>query len=256
MSPKKETRSRKEIRKSPAGALAPINKNAIRMLLVDVSKPMRRLLRSRLKKASPDIVVAAAGSVSEAVRLYDALRPKTILLDLDLPDGSGLEVLRHAMALDPYCMIVVLTNHANAKTRLECFEEGADFVFDKSDALERALETARQASHRELFRIPRRPDLRKSFDADFVLANKSGLHVLPAARLVKLANQFRAKIQITCAGRTANAKDMMEVLALGAECGARISVAATGGDAAQCLAAIRSLVAMKFHDPPPHPKAT
>lgn len=256
MNRRKEARASQEVLKRPARPSVAVPAAPPRMLLVDVSKPMRKLLVSRLKKSSPNIIVAVAGSVAEAVRMYDELRPKTILLDLDLPDGSGLEVLRHAMALDPYCMIVVLTSHADAKTRLECFEEGADFVFDKSDAFERALETARQASHRELFRTPRRPDLRKCFHADFVLANKTGLHVLPAARLVKLANTCRANIQITCAGRMANAKDMMEVLALGAECGARISVVATGSDAAQSLAAIRSLVAKKFHEPSAPSKST
>ena len=219
-----------------------------RMLLVDVSKPMRRLLVKMLRKSSPDILVAVAGSVAEAVRMFDMLRPKTILLNLHLPDGSGLEVLRHAMALDPYCMVVVLTSRADAKTRLHCFEEGADFVFDKSDAFERAVETARQASRRQSARTPRRPIPRQSISADFVLENPSGLHVLPAARLVKLASEYRAKIEISHGDRTADAKDLMEVLALGAECGAHLAVTATGADAAQGLAAIRSLVAKKFHD--------
>lgn len=221
-----------------------------RMLLVDVSKPMRRRLVQRLKESSPDIVVAGAGSVAEAVRAFDALQPRTILLSLDLPDGSGLEILRHAMALDPYCMVVVLADRANAQMRLECFEEGADFVFDKSGSFERAIETAGQASRRQLSRSPRRPIPRQFVSEEFVLANRSGLHVLPAARLVKLANGYRAAIEITYEGRKANAKVMVEVMALGAECGARIAVTATGGDAAQALAGIRSLVAKKFHDEP------
>ncbi len=225
-----------------------VDRGTPRMLLIDVSKPMRRLLVKMLKKSSPDIVVAVAGSVAEAVRAFDALRPKTILLSLDLPDGSGLEVLRHAMALDPYCMVVVLADRANDQTRLECFEEGADFVFDKSAAFERAIETAGQASRRQLSRSPRHPIPRRSVSAEFVLANRSGLHVLPAARLVKLASEYRAAIEIVYEGRKANAKEMMAVMALGAEYGARIVVTATGSDAAQALAGIRSLVARKFHD--------
>jgi len=219
-----------------------------RMLLVDVSRPMRRLLVKMLKKSSPDIVVAAAGSVAEAVRIIDALRPQTILLSLDLPDGSGLEILRHAMALDPYCMVVVLTGRTDAETRLECFEEGADFVFDKSASFERAIETAGQASRRQLFRIPRQPISRQFISEDFVLANKSGLHVLPAARLVKLASGYHAAIEIAYGDQKANAKAMMEVMALGAECGARITVTAAGQYADQALAGIRSLVAKNFHD--------
>ena len=219
-----------------------------RLLLVDVSKPMRRLLVKMLEKSAPDILVAVAGSVAEAVRVFDALRPKTILLSLELPDGSGLEVLRHAMALDPYCMIVVLARRADVKTRLECFEEGADFVFDKSSDFERAIATAEKASRRQTARSPRRPLPRRSISEEFVLANKSGLHVLPAARLVKLAGGYHATIEIAHGSRKANAKDLMQVMALGAECGARIVVTAAGSDAAQGLAGIRSLIAKNFHD--------
>lgn len=234
------------------GSATPVNPNirgdAPRMLLVEVSMPMRRLLTRRLKQSAPDIHVVGAGSVAEAVRAIDGLKPKTILLSLNLPDGSGREVLRHAMALDPYCMIVVLTDRADAQTRLECFEEGADFVFDKSAAFERAIETAGQATRRQVARSPRCPVPRPYLSEEFVLANRSGLHVLPAARLVKLANEYRAAIEIVCEGRKANAKVMVEVMALGAECGARIAVTATGSDADQAMAGIRSLVAKNFHD--------
>lgn len=219
-----------------------------RLLLVDVSRPMRRLLVKMLKKSAPDILVAVAGSVAEAVRAFDALQPKTVLLSLDLPDGSGLEVLRHAMALDPYCMVVVLASRADAKTRLECFEEGADFVFDKSSDFERAIATAEKASRRQTARSPRRPLPQQSISEEFALANKSGLHVLPAARLVKLAGGYDATIEIAHGNRKANAKDLMQVMALGAECGAHIVVTAAGSDAAQALAGIRSLVAKNFHE--------
>lgn len=225
-----------------------VTSDSPRMLLVDVSKPMRRLLVKMLKKSSPDIIVGVAGSVAEAVRIFYVLRPKTVLLSLDLPDGSGLEILRHAMALDPYCMIIVLAGRADSKTRLECFEEGADFVFEKSIALERAIETAGRASRRQFARTPRRPAPRRAFSEDFVLANKSGLHALPAARLVKLVGRCHAAVEIAYGDRKANGKDMMEVMALGAECGARITVTAAGNDAAQALAGIRSLVAKNFHD--------
>ncbi len=235
-------------RKVQPRAQPEVGSHTPRMLLVDDSRPMRRLLIRMLKKSSPDIVVGVAGSVSEAVRTFDVLRPKTILLNLELPDGSGLEVLRHAMAMDPYCMVVVLAARADAKIRLECFEEGADFVFDKSVGFERAVKTAQQASQRQMSRAPRRPVPRQCICEEFVLSNRSGLHVLPAARLVKLAGGYRATIEIVHGDRKANAKDLMGVMALGAECGASLTVTAAGSDAAQALAGIRSLVAKNFHE--------
>lgn len=224
--------------------------HAPRLLLVESQPAVRRRVARLLKQTSADILIDQAGTVAEAIRRIDSLRPGTLLLDLELPDGSGLEVLRHAMTADARCMVIVLTDRMDAASRLQCFEEGADFVFTKSDTLDRALDLARRASRREPGRMPRQPLSRRVLTAQLTLANRSGLHALPAAHLVRLVSRFGARLTISCNGRTADAKNILEVIALGAECGTVIAVAAEGGDAGQALAAIRSLVASRFHEPP------
>ena len=218
------------------------------LLLVEADAAARRRMASLLNKMAPNIFVAKAGTVATAIKRLDEYRPGTILLDLALPDGNGVEVLRHAMALDERCMVIIMSDRATAATRLRCFEEGADFVFAKSAAFERALDTARPASKRELTRAARRPSPQRVHSAELRLANKSGLHVLPAARLVRLAQRFTATIRISYNGRLADAKSIMDVIALGAECGAEIALTAEGLDAAQGIAAIRSLAVRHFHE--------
>lgn len=229
------------------------------LLLVEADAAARRRMASLLNKMAADIFVAKAGTVATAIKRLDEYRPGTILLDLTLPDGNGLEVLRHAMALDERCMVIIMSDRATAATRLRCFEEGADFVFAKTAAFDRALDTARRASKRELTRAARRPSPQRVHSADLRLANKSGLHVLPAARLVRLAQRFRATIRISYNNRVADAKSIMDVIALGAECGAEITLTAEGHDAAKGIAAIRSLAVRHFHeeaeDDPPKAKA-
>lgn len=218
------------------------------LLLVEADAAARRRITSLLNKLAADIFVAKAGTVATAIKRIDEYRPGTILLDLSLPDGNGLEVLRHAMALDERCMVIIMSDRATAATRLRCFEEGADFVFAKSDAFDRALDTAHRASKRELNRAARRPSPQRVHSAELRLANKSGLHVLPAARLVRLAQRFTATIRIDYNGRVADAKSIMDVIALGAECGAEIVLTAEGHDAAKGIAAIRSLAVRHFHE--------
>lgn len=220
------------------------------LLLVEQDQLVRRRMARGLKKASADIFVLQAGTVAEAIRHVDRFRPGTLLLGLVLPDGSGLEVLHQALAMDDSCMAIVLTDHATPATRLKCFEEGADFVFTKSDAFERALETARRATKRELARACRKPVSQRVQNATLTLANRSGLHALPAAHLVRLTQRFQAALTLSCNGRVADAKSILDLLALGAERGAEIVVTAEGSDAGPALVAVRSLVASKFHEKP------
>lgn len=221
------------------------------LLLVEADAERRRQMARQLKKTSADILVKQASTVSSAIRQIDAHRPGTLLLDMAFPNGSGLEVLRHAMAVVPHCMAIVLTDRTDPASRLQCFEEGADFVFMKSDSFERVVDLAQRASKRETGRIPRKPTSRRVQTANLKLMNKTGLHALPAAHLVRLVQRFNAKLTITHNNRSADAKSIMSVLALGAEYGAEITFTAEGKDACQALAAIRSLVASKFHEPAP-----
>lgn len=220
------------------------------LLIVEPDATFRRRLKQMLLKTSADIDIVEAGTVATAIRRFEDHRPGTILLALALPDGSGLEVLRHAMASDDSCMVIVLAEQATSEMRLQCFEEGADFVFTKSDATDRAVITAQKASQRELARSSRKPVPQRIQRATLTLSNKTGLHVLPAARLLRATQRFLAKIEIAGNGKVADGKNLMEILALRAEMGTVISVTAEGDDAVQAIMAIRSLVARKFHEGP------
>ena len=90
---------------------------AFSLLLVEGDPNARRRLKRMLLKTAPTISIIEANSVTTAIRRFDDHRPGTILLALALPDGDGLEVLCHAMATDPHCMVIVLTDHATDALR-------------------------------------------------------------------------------------------------------------------------------------------
>src|SRR5207244_383592 len=81
---------------------------------------------------------------------------------------------------------------------------------------------------------------------DVVVANEAGIHARPAAEIVKLAAKFRSEIVIVRDGLEVNAKSIMGVMMLAAECGSTITIRADGDDADAALDALSDLIANKF----------
>jgi phosphocarrier protein HPr len=79
-----------------------------------------------------------------------------------------------------------------------------------------------------------------------VLTNAVGLHARPASLWVQTAARFKSTIIVTCDGRVANARRILEVLQLGAGPGARLTVRAEGEDAEEAIAALTALVDSRF----------
>jgi len=74
------------------------------------------------------------------------------------------------------------------------------------------------------------------------LPAKVALHARPAGLFVREAAGFGAAVTVSANGRSANAKSILEVLALGATGGTEILIAASGEDAAQAVSGLTALV--------------
>jgi two-component system nitrogen regulation response regulator GlnG len=100
--------------------------------------------------ATGDVEVASAGTVAEAWRRVEEDHPDVIVLDLQLLDGSGLDLFDQIRAADPKRPVIFLTAHGTTETAIEAMKRGAfDYIgkpFDleqMSGLLERAFEAAR-----------------------------------------------------------------------------------------------------------------
>jgi DNA-binding NarL/FixJ family response regulator len=85
----------------------------LRVVLVDDHPVFREGLRAVLAAAAGCCLVAEAGSVAEAVAAIEEHRPDVVLMDLQLPDGSGIEATSTVLALQPQLAVVVLTMSAD-----------------------------------------------------------------------------------------------------------------------------------------------
>lgn len=78
------------------------------------------------------------------------------------------------------------------------------------------------------------------------IVNKLGIHARPAAEIVKAAGKFKSNITIVRDDLQVNAKSIMGVMMLAAECGATITLRAIGEDAEAALDSLCAVIANKF----------
>ena len=94
--------------------------------------------------------VVSAGTIADGLRLFQSERPDVVVLDLQLPDGTGLQAFGSIRKLAPKQPVVFITAHGTTSTAIEAMKDGAfDYLikpldFDKvSDILQRAFDAAR-----------------------------------------------------------------------------------------------------------------
>lgn len=92
-----------------------------------------RVLRDRLARAFRDRghEVETAGGLTEAQEVAARFRPRRAVVDLRMPDGSGLELVRTLRALDDGIEIVVLTGYGSIATAIDAIRLGATYYLHK-----------------------------------------------------------------------------------------------------------------------------
>ncbi|MGH7180835.1 MAG: PAS domain S-box protein, partial [Nitrospiraceae bacterium] len=89
--------------------------------------------------------VTVAGTVARAIELVRAHRFNVIILDLGLPDGDGLEVLREAQRSDSFLPVVIVTAHISVDRTVRSLAEGAFAYLTKPYDREELRHTLRRA---------------------------------------------------------------------------------------------------------------
>ncbi|MGH7236476.1 MAG: response regulator [Nitrospiraceae bacterium] len=118
--------------------------NPIRLLLVDDHKVVRVGLRTLLGGTERIRVVGEAETMESAVTEAARLKPDVVLMDVRLPDGSGIEACREIRAARPETRVLFLTSFADDAAVMATIFAGADGYLLKEideDALIRSIET-------------------------------------------------------------------------------------------------------------------
>jgi phosphocarrier protein HPr len=80
------------------------------------------------------------------------------------------------------------------------------------------------------------------------ILNALGLHLRPADKFVRLAQQYRSEIRVRHEGKDTNGKSILDLTTLAAECGTILEVEARGPDAEAAVDALAELVLARFYE--------
>ncbi len=102
-----------------------MNDRPLRILVVDDHEVVRQGLAALLGRHEAFQVVAEAGSVSEALGAARRFVPDLVVMDVRLPDGSGIEACREIRSENPQIKVVMLTSYPDEEAVLSAIMAGA-----------------------------------------------------------------------------------------------------------------------------------
>ncbi len=110
--------------------------STIRLMLVDDHDVVRAGLKSFLESQEGFIVVAEARTGEEAINSSLLTRPDVVIMDITMPEMSGLEATRRLKAVYPECQVLALTVHQDKQYFFEMLAAGATGYITKQAAPE------------------------------------------------------------------------------------------------------------------------
>lgn len=126
----------------------------IRLLLVDDHAVVRTGLRMLLEVESDIEIVGEADDASEALNQISQLEPDVVLMDIGLPDMSGIDATRSIKQLAPSTAVVALTIHEDEEYFFQMLDAGASGYVPKRAAPEELLTAIRVTAQGEVYLYP------------------------------------------------------------------------------------------------------
>ncbi|HWI43315.1 MAG TPA: response regulator transcription factor [Nocardioides sp.] len=118
----------------------------IKILLIDDHELIRSGLGAVIDLEDDLNVVATAGSVAEGIQRYHETKPDVVITDLQMQDGTGLDVVRTLRKIDDELGLIVLTMHSGDEQIFAAMQAGASGFVGKDAPSTEVIKTARHAA--------------------------------------------------------------------------------------------------------------
>jgi len=116
----------------------------MKVFIADDSAAVVERLITMLSELPQVEIMGQAQDALEAIKAIRQLNPDVVILDIRMPGGNGIDVLKDIKSNKPAPVVIMLTNYPYPQYRRKCKALGADFFFDKSTEFEKVTEVLGQ----------------------------------------------------------------------------------------------------------------
>ena len=113
----------------------------MKVLIADDSEVVRKRLAEMISEVPGVEISGQAKDGQETIRLIEEIKPDAVVLDVRMPKGSGIDVLKYIRnGVQPKPLVIVLTNYPYPHYRKKCLAMGADYFIEKSVEFEKVVD--------------------------------------------------------------------------------------------------------------------
>ena len=116
----------------------------MKVFIVDDSALVRERIIAMISEHPGVEIIGQAKNAQEGISSILKLKPDVVILDIRMPGGNGIEVLKNIKKNKSAPTIIILTNYPYPQYRKKCMEAGADYFFDKSTEFNKIIEVIKK----------------------------------------------------------------------------------------------------------------
>ncbi len=116
----------------------------MKVFIVDDSALVRERIIDMISENPGIEITGQAKNAQEGINSILKLKPDVVILDIRMPGGNGIEVLKNIKKNSSAPTIIILTNYPYPQYRKKCMEAGADYFFDKSSEFNKIVEVIKK----------------------------------------------------------------------------------------------------------------
>ena len=128
----------------------------MKIIIADDSKLIRDRIAERVKQIDSVNVVAQTTNSVETIEEIKKHKPDVLILDIRMPEGSGINVLKYIKQNKIRIITIVVTNYPIMQYKNKCFELGADYFFGKATEFDEVFKLVDKLAKSKSTRFVRR----------------------------------------------------------------------------------------------------